>query len=96
MKMRIKVNPSSLPEAPYPPARKPDPEKPIEPQKPRRGNGYTDGQIKVIYEMRINGRSFEEIADQIGRSKEAIRKFCRSEWGLIQKIGAPHVTNRES
>jgi hypothetical protein len=95
MKIRIKVNPSNLPEAPYPAAPVINSE-PIEPQKPRRGKRYTVGQIKVIYEMRTAGKTYREIADQIGRSKEAVRKFCRSEWGLIQKIGAPHVTDRES
>lgn len=92
--MKLKINPKDLPKAPYPAAKKPDP-KPIEQQRPIKGHVYTTGQIKVIYEMRTAGKTYREIADQIGRSKEAVRKFCRSEWGLIQKIGAPHVTDRE-
>ena len=43
-----------------------------------RGNGsrrrYTQAQDNVIRVMRREGKSFEEIADQLGRTKEAVRK----------------------
>ena len=45
--------------------------------KVRRGNRsrfYTAAQDNVIREMRANGKSFQEIADQLGRTKEAVRK----------------------
>jgi len=36
--------------------------------------GYTPAQDAVIREMRVQGKSYEEIGDQIGKSKEAVRK----------------------
>lgn len=36
--------------------------------------GYTPAQDAVIREMRAQGKSYEEIGDQIGKSKEAVRK----------------------
>lgn len=45
--------------------------------KVRRGNRsrfYTAAQDNVIREMRSDGKSFQEIADQLGRTKEAVRK----------------------
>ena len=36
--------------------------------------GYTTAQDAVIREMRAQGKSYKEIGDQIGKSREAVRK----------------------
>lgn len=36
--------------------------------------GYTPAQDAVIREMRAQGKSYKEIGDQIGKSREAVRK----------------------
>lgn len=39
-----------------------------------RRNAYTKAQDNVIVSMRMHGKSFEEIGDNLGRSKDSVRK----------------------
>jgi DNA-binding NarL/FixJ family response regulator len=88
--MKIKVDVSRLPKVPYSKPTILDVKKtvvsfhredPVKKKrdwsKVRRGNRsrfYTPEQDEVIREMRRQGKSFEEIGDQLGRSKEAVRR----------------------
>lgn len=88
--MKIKVDVSRLPKVPYSKptildvkktvvsCHREDPvKKKRDWSKVRRGNRsrfYTPEQDEVIREMRRQGKSFEEIGDQLGRSKEAVRR----------------------
>lgn len=42
-----------------------------------RRNHYTEAQDAVIREMRAQGKTYREIGEQIGKSKEAVRKRAR-------------------
>ena len=111
--MRIKVDISKLPAAPYPKTQPPKTKKPdipfeysvvqeLETKKKKKRNwklvrrGVNEGQYgtprywtpernAVLMKLRLEGKTYEQIGEELGKSKDAVRR----QWYMVRDGRAP-------